>query len=595
VLGVGEGLETTDAGMQMFGVPGWATLSAGGMRKFGFWLMANPKAVRRLLVFADAGTTGEGAATELCALATSVGISTEVHLPRGGDDLADDMAKGLGSKEPGPSAAVLVRPIIIVTGGQLAQIIDAAEAALVASDHELFQRNGLIVYPVVSHHIPIADKSKTSGLRLVRLRANHLIERFTYWADFRKRNAKGALIPIDCPPKIANAYLERNIWGLRCLTGITTCPTLRPDGSILDTRGYDEKTGILYRPQGITFPEIPIEPTRDEAVTALGKLRSLIREFPFVDEASRSVALSGILTTVIRRSIDRAPLHAFTAPDVGTGKSKLVDVAAMIGMGHEAPVIAFTDDDAEMQKRLGACLIAGDTIISIDNVDKDLSSSFLCQCLTQDIVKPRILGKSEQPDISPNAVYFTTGNNLRLADDLAARRTIRGALDAKCERPDLRTFETPDPIVVLRRDRPQYLAAALTVLRAYVVANTPRRPGPTGSFDEWSNWVRAALIWLDQADPWATTETVRRLDPKRDALIAVITEWSRAIGIVEELTVRQLIDRVTDFVPTQGVQSQLVTTRVRVPGISRSPARRRRKERRYRRISPWKLARSPKR
>ena len=216
-------------------------------------------------------------------------------------------------------------------------------------------------------------------------------------------------------------------------------------------------------------------------------------------------------------------------------------------------MIAFTDDDAEMQKRLGACLIAGDTIISIDNVDKDLSSSFLCQCLTQDIVKPRILGKSEQPDISPNAVYFTTGNNLRLADDLAARRTIRGALDAKCERPDLRIFETPDPIVVLRRERPQYLAAALTVLRAYVVANTPRRPGPTGSFDEWSNWVRAALIWLDQADPWATIETVRRLDSKRDALIAVVTEWSRAIGIVEELTVRQLIDRVTDFVPTQGV------------------------------------------
>jgi hypothetical protein len=40
----------------------------------------------------------------------------------------------------------------------------------------------------------------------------------------------------------------------------------------------------------------------------------LVSTFPFTGDASRAVALSGILTAVIRSSIPIAPLHAFTAP-----------------------------------------------------------------------------------------------------------------------------------------------------------------------------------------------------------------------------------------------------------------------------------------
>jgi hypothetical protein len=59
-LGVAEGVETSLAVMQIFGVPCWATLSTSGMKRW------NPPAnVRRVTIFADAGEPGADAAFDL--------------------------------------------------------------------------------------------------------------------------------------------------------------------------------------------------------------------------------------------------------------------------------------------------------------------------------------------------------------------------------------------------------------------------------------------------------------------------------------------------------------------------------------------------
>ena len=112
------------------------------------------------------------------------------------------------------------------------------------------------------------------------------------------------------------------------LTGIINCPTLRPDGLILDLPGYDAQTGLLFDPQDVRFPALPRDPDRSTALRALDFLKDLISTFPFVTDADRSVALSGILTALIRRSLPTAPLHGFSAPTAGTGKSMLVDLAS---------------------------------------------------------------------------------------------------------------------------------------------------------------------------------------------------------------------------------------------------------------------------
>ncbi len=409
----------------------------------------------------------------------------------------------------------------------------------------IFQRGDFIVRAAMAR-IPIADKRHTFGLRLVPVRALHMVERFTQAVDFQRFDARSnKRISIDCPPKIAATYLERiGVWRLPLLTGITNTPTLRPDGSAIEWPGYDQSTGILYDPLGVVFPPVPMEPSKDQAFAALGILKDLIATFPFVDDESRSVALSGILTSIIRRSILRAPMHAYTAPLAGSGKSKLVDVASLIATGHEAPVIAQGKTEEEMEKRLGAALIAGDSIVSFDNCEHPLGGELLCQAMTQPIMNIRILGKSVYVAVPNNAVFYATGNNLVLIGDIT-RRTVMSSLDPGCERPELRSFDT-DPIETIRGDRPRYVLDALTVLRAFHVAGRPRQTVPLGSFEDWS-WVRDTLVWLGEADPCATMERARAEDPKLAALSNVIHQWDAVVG-TQRTSTKKLIDRAIDTV-----------------------------------------------
>jgi putative DNA primase/helicase len=318
---------------------------------------------------------------------------------------------------------------------------------------------------------------------------------------------------------------------------------MRPDGSVVELGGYDVRTGILYDPRGIIFPPVPAEPTIDDARAALALVKSLVREFPFVDASGLSVALSGILTAMVLRSLPTAPLHAFDAPTVGTGKSKLVDVASMFVSGHEAAVITPGKTEEELEKRLGSMLLAGDAVISFDNCSAPLGGDFLCACLTQPIVRARILGKSETPSLLSNAAMFGTGNNFSVFGDMV-RRTLCGSLDAKCERPELRTFETEDPVKVLRRRRPPYVVAALTVLRAYVVAGSPHQTDALGSYEDWSDLVRSSLLWVGETDPCETMEKIRAEDQTLNTLATVINEWP--FETTNRVTVKQIIERACE-------------------------------------------------
>lgn len=71
--------------------------------------------------------------------------------------------------------------------------------------------------------------------------------------------------------RLAETYLAREgNWRLWVLTGLINSPTLREDGSILDQRGHDAQTDLLFDPQGQRFPALPRDPDCDAALRALG-------------------------------------------------------------------------------------------------------------------------------------------------------------------------------------------------------------------------------------------------------------------------------------------------------------------------------------
>ena len=433
------------------------------------------------------------------------------------------------------------RPLIRFVGGGLPEVMDQVEQALQRSDLGLYQRGSFLVRPgVVMVNVP--KRGIVTARRILEVEDHAMAEIMTQAADWKRFDARSQQwVSIDAPIKVATTYRQRvGHWKLPVLAGIINAPTLRPDGSILATPGYDPETGLLLDIGGTRFPTVREQPTKDHASRALKVLEDLVGTFPFVDFPSRSVALSAILTSCIRRSLPTAPLHGFTAPTAGSGKSMLVDLASMIATGREAGVITQGKTEEELEKRLGALLLAGDLFIAIDNCEVPLAGEFLCAMLTQSVVRPRILGRSEAPELPANAFVTATGNNLVLSGDLT-RRNVTCRLDPKCERPELRQFVT-NPITMVKAGRTRYVAAALTILRAYHVAGRPEQPEPLGSFEEWSGWVRASLMWLGQADPVDTMENARAMDPKLAALVGVLVQWHSVIGDIS-VSAREVIER----------------------------------------------------
>jgi hypothetical protein len=223
---------------------------------------------------------------------------------------------------PPASAAAAPWPQIRVVASELPRVIAEAEDALLAYGAEVYQRGGLMVRPVLTK-FEVSDKREAQGWHLIPVIRPWLVNTLTCAARFWKYNGRSkAWAPIDAPDKVADTYLSRRgSWKLPVLAGIIHHPFLRADGSICDTPGYDQASGLLFKPEGEAFPPIPLQPSRTDAAVALAKLVELIREFPFVQDKDRAVALSAILTTLDRRSMATAPLHAFTSPTPGTARA----------------------------------------------------------------------------------------------------------------------------------------------------------------------------------------------------------------------------------------------------------------------------------
>lgn len=441
-------------------------------------------------------------------------------------------------------------PLIRITGGALPEVIQQVEDALLAEPFRLYQRGGELARPGRAS-MPLQNAVNHSTPRIVPVEAHALVEVMSQaarWERFDGRTKDWTRI--DAPLTVARTYLERRgLWCLPVLAGIITVPTLRADGSILQEPGYDKATGLIVDPVHGPCPSIPDRPSQAEAASALRLLSQLVETFPFIDGASRSVALSAILTALIRRSLPTAPLHAFSAPVPGSGKSMLVDITSVITTGRSAAVIAQGQGEEELQKRLGALLLAGDQVIAIDNCEAPLGGEFLCALLTQPVVRARILGRSEAPELPTSAFITATGNNLVLLGDMT-RRALFCQLDPQVERPELRQFTT-NPLRQAEQDRAALVAAGLTVLRAYHVAQYPDAPTPLGSFEAWSRWVRGSLMWLGEADPVQTMETARETDPRLDALSSILAQWHDIIGGTA-VSVRDVIEKATQQITPLG-------------------------------------------
>ena len=273
----------------------------------------------------------------------------------------------------------------------------------------------------------------------------------------------------------------------------------------------------------LQLPPIPERPTKEQARAALDMLIDLLSEFPFAKTIDRSVALAGLLTAHVRGSLPTAPVILVRADTPGTGKSYLVDLFAMISTGRLCPVITASKNAEETEKRLGAVLLGGTNIVSLDNVMHDLGGELLCQLTERPVIKICILGRSEMPECESHTAVFATGNNVAFKGDMV-RRGLVCNLEALVERPELREFKK-DALDHAVSHRGTYVAAALTVIRAYLTAGAPPVCGPFGSYAAWSRMVRSPLVWLGELDPIASMDAAREEDEVLSSIHEYFNLW----------------------------------------------------------------------
>lgn len=321
---------------------------------------------------------------------------------------------------------------------------------------------------------------------------------------------------------LQNLAKRKDKIGFKPLNGIVSAPTLRLDGTVIQTPGYDQDTGLLYMTDEPP-PQIPLHPSDAQLAAAQRLLMGAFAKFDFASDLDKSIMLTALLTATIRRILPTAPGIIHSATTAGSGKTKLAQCIDIMAGGQGATT-ALPSEKEELRKAVTSSLMEGAPGIIYDNVTGLLRSDYLCAVLSSPTHSDRILGASRTVTVSTNAMFQFTGNNLDPAGDLS-RRTLKIYLDPKCESPWKRKFDF-DPVEVVRRDRIKLTVAALTLLRGYIAAGRPQVvKSHTGSFEQWSKLVRQCVIWLDLPDPEGAMHDNHEADPDTEALRRILIAW----------------------------------------------------------------------
>lgn len=427
------------------------------------------------------------------------------------------------------------RRIIRHQPSQLPAVLDQIEAALAAApDLNLFRYAGRLARVYQANNKPSEDIKRPYGAIMMHpVESAHLAELATRAAAHEKWDSRrDAYTPIDCPRRVADAYLARGHWpGLPDLVGFIETPTITTAGRVIDAPGYDQESGLFC-----AFGEIPgyqrppAKPTKRSAENAMIRLLELVQTFPFVDNGDRVALLAGLLSAVQRRLLPASPLFAVSAPTPGTGKTLLCETLAIVATGRRAALLTLGHDDAETEKRLAGAFLAGDACLLLDNIERPLGGDLLCQATTQQTLRLRPLGGSGMVSVPTHALLVATGNCLAVVGDLK-RRVVLIRLDAGVERPEHRIFDR-DHLATVAERRGQIITDCLTIAGAYLAAGAPSISGlhGFGGFELWDAMVRRPLVWLGADDPLASASELRAADPDLECTRLLFAAWRGEFG-----------------------------------------------------------------
>jgi hypothetical protein len=409
---------------------------------------------------------------------------------------ADDPVAGSADDATGgvPLAAADGLPSIQGNQRQLRCVTDDALAALLARNEppSVFQRGGLLTRLRIRMETgaPYLEPLTDSAVRGV-------LARVADWTKVRTTQ-QAMFVEEDAPPmEVVKDLTALPGWdGIPLIEAVVEVPVFTRLGTLIQTPGFHPDARLWYQEAaGLDLPLIELKPTADAIAQARELLLvELLGDFPFQDDASKAHALAALLLPFVRLMVDGpTPLHLLDAPVEGTGKTLLATVIALVSTGREPEAIAEADDDEEWRKRITALLSEAPVFILLDNLNRVLDSGALASVLTTRLWRDRILGVSKTATLPNTSVWLASGNNTRLSRELI-RRTLWCRLDAKVDAPwERKEFRHPNLITWAKAQRGPLVAAALTLVQAWLAAGRPLGQQMLGMFESWAETMGGIL------------------------------------------------------------------------------------------------------
>ncbi len=423
---------------------------------------------------------------------------------------------------------------------------DFGEQAL-SLDPRTFQKDRILVN--------LLGRTSTAPPAIRPLAVETVQERLASHAKWTKVGHEGDIYPVAPAFELARRIVKRDHWPhVRPLRALVIAPTILEDGRVLTTPGYDSTSGIVLDPDG-DYPPLPgvtAENAREIAAVAAAALLDPFTEFPFRDPegspgASRAATLALLLTPTGRYAFaGPSPLFYSGSSTLGTGKSLLARAAGIIATGREPFLQKPPDKDEEMGKQLVVFLIEGTPFAIFDNAVGRFGSGEISAVTTAAEYGGRVLGASRNASGRFLTTLVVTGNNLDFTRD-TRRRVIPIRLESDREDPETRTFRIPDLIGYVQERRRELYMAAVTILRAYLVAGMPNHGRASmGSFYGWDHLIRGATLWVGVGDPCGGREELREAaDPELDRQRALVAAARDVFGS-DNFTVRDIISKANE-------------------------------------------------
>lgn len=257
-------------------------------------------------------------------------------------------------------------------------------------------------------------------------------------------------------------------------------------------------------------------------------LTDLLVDFPFAEFADLQNYVGLLLTPIIRPALSgNAPLHLIVSPLERTGKTKLAEtVLGGIILGRPTAATQLSASEEERDKRILSLLLAGDTILHLDNLHDLLESGALASLITAQNYQGRVLGHTANVTLPNRLTIVGTGNNVRTSAEIA-KRSVPIRLAPTTDAPEARTdYQHPDLTGYVTEHRRDVLAALLGALALWRDAGRPTAGPPLGGFEEWARAVGGILACIGMTD-WRANERAwrRQSDSWGEDTRALVAAW----------------------------------------------------------------------